>query len=123
MLRDQVIEIINLLLNKLCAVCGAFYTWCMSKDESTKLFRYMSKRFDVIEKRLDQTVSKDEHNSIVVRLEDIQDKLKGLAEAMAGLITKVNVMDRRLEKVEEDTSLMLPILKVAVKDQTKRLTL
>jgi tetrahydromethanopterin S-methyltransferase subunit G len=83
----------------------------------------MSKRFDVIEKRLDQTVSKDEHNSIVVRLEDIQDKLKGLAEAMAGLITKVNVMDRRLEKVEEDTSLMLPILKVAVKDQTKRLTL
>jgi hypothetical protein len=54
-------------------------------------------------------------------LEDIQDKLKGLAEAMAGLITKVNVMDKRLEKVEEDTSLMLPILKATAKDQTKQL--
>jgi hypothetical protein len=59
---------------------------------------------------------------IGVLLEDIQDKLKGLAEAMAGLINKVNVMDRRLEKVEAKTSLMLPMLKAAVKDHDKQLS-
>lgn len=65
-------------------------------------------------------MSKDD-NYIGVLLEDIQDKLKGLAEAVAGLITKVNSIDKRLGKVEEDTSRMLPILKAAVKDQTKQL--
>ena len=66
-------------------------------------------------------MSKDD-NYIDVLLEDMQDKLKGLAEATAGLINKVNVMDRRLEKVEEYTSLMLPMLKAAVKDHDKLLS-
>jgi hypothetical protein len=54
-------------------------------------------------------MSKDD-KYIGVLLEDIQDKLKGLAEAMAGLINKVNVMDKRLKKVEENTKLIRAIL-------------
>jgi uncharacterized coiled-coil protein SlyX len=39
-------------------------------------------------------------------LEDINDKLRGIAEAVGGLSDKVENVDRRLEQVEQSTKFM-----------------
>ena len=53
-------------------------------------------------------------------LEDIQHKLKQIAEGVSGLTVKVDGVDKRVSKVEQQTEL-IPSIKAAVTDQTKQL--
>ncbi|MGI9027561.1 MAG: hypothetical protein ACR2FM_01800 [Candidatus Saccharimonadales bacterium] len=54
-------------------------------------------------------------------LENIQDIVMRMAEALSSLVVKVNDIDIRLQRVEKNTELMLPVLQAAVKDQSKQL--
>ncbi len=45
-------------------------------------------------------------NDIGVLLEDMNDKIVGIAEAVSDLNTKVTIMDARLTSVEKDTKLI-----------------
>lgn len=45
-------------------------------------------------------------------LEDIYDKLQGIAEAVGGLTEKTQTMDKRLERVKENSEL-IPVIKGA----------
>ena len=64
-------------------------------------------------------MAKDD-NYVGVLLEDIQSKLKGVAEAVADLNKKAIKADQRLDKIEENTNL-IPAVQAAIKDQTKQL--
>ena len=65
-------------------------------------------------------MAKDD-NYIGVLLEDIQDKLTGIAEAVSDLNNKADKTDERLEKIEENTNLIPPV-QAAIKDQTQQLS-
>ncbi|MES2970840.1 MAG: hypothetical protein V4702_00785 [Patescibacteria group bacterium] len=61
-----------------------------------------------------------DNNYVGVLLEDIESKLKGIAEAVADLNKKAIQADQRLNKIEENTNL-IPAVQAAIKDQTKQL--
>ncbi len=64
-------------------------------------------------------MSKDDNYGGIL-LEDIQSKLKGVAEAVADLNKKAVKADQRLYKIEENTNL-IPAVQAAIKAQTKQL--
>lgn len=47
----------------------------MSQDEFTKLFQYMTKSFDSIDKKLENMATKDDINQILTRLDSIEKQL------------------------------------------------
>lgn len=49
----------------------------------------------------------DHHTGVLI--EDVYDKLQGIAEAVSGLADKVDTMDKRLVRVEENTDLIPPL--------------
>jgi hypothetical protein len=53
-------------------------------------------------------------------LEDILDRVKGIAEGQLSLWDKVDAIDKRLINVEENTSL-IPVIRAAVTDQMRDL--
>lgn len=48
----------------------------MSEDEFTKLFQHMNKRFDVIDKKLENMATKDDINQILKHLDSIEKQLE-----------------------------------------------
>ena len=42
----------------------------MAQDEFTKLFNHMNKRFDEIEKRLDNTATKDQLDNLIKTIDE-----------------------------------------------------
>jgi hypothetical protein len=48
----------------------------MSADEFTKLFQYMSKRFDVVDQTLNDTATKQDVHQILKRLDSIEKQLE-----------------------------------------------
>lgn len=57
---------------------------------------------------------------MAVLLEDIQGKLKGVAEVVSGISKKADETNQRLEKVEENTNLV-PAIQAAVTEQSVQL--
>jgi ribosomal 50S subunit-associated protein YjgA (DUF615 family) len=51
-------------------------------------------------------------------LEDIRDKVDAIAEAVSGVSGRVNQVQERLTKVEQDTRL-IPAIQAAITDQAK----
>jgi hypothetical protein len=51
-------------------------------------------------------------------LEDIRDKVDAIAEAVSGVSGRVNQVEERLTKVEQDTRL-IPAIQAAITDQAK----
>lgn len=53
-------------------------------------------------------------------LEEIRDNMKQLAESMSGVANRVENLDGRLQRVEQNTDL-IPSVKAAVTDQSRQL--
>lgn len=64
-----------------------------------------------------QTNDDDTSHYAGALLEDILDKVKTIAEGQTSLWDKVDGMDKRLEKVEENSEL-IPVIRDAVKAQS-----
>jgi hypothetical protein len=79
----------------------------MSEDEFTRLFRYMSQRFDAIEHRLDGMVTKDEFNRLVNTVDGLVGRLDTEATERAALTNQVDRHEGWIEQLADKADVKL----------------
>lgn len=71
----------------------------MKDDQFTKLFRYMEKRFDEIDKRLDTMVTKDDISKVYDILDQHTAMLEDLTAETAALKSSDDRQTRQIEYI------------------------
>jgi hypothetical protein len=79
----------------------------MSKDEFTKLFKYMEKRFDDVDKRLEQTVTKSEFNKLINTVDGYAKRVVDLAQEHLMLGHKVDRLEGWVHQIARKTGVKL----------------
>lgn len=79
----------------------------MSDDQFTKLFRYMEKRFDEIDKRLDTMATKDDISKVYNILDQHTAMLEDLTAETAALKSSDNRQTRQIEYIAKQTGVDL----------------
>ena len=79
----------------------------MKDDQFTKLFRYMEKRFDEIDKRLDTMVTKDDISKVYDILDQHTAMLEDLTAETAALKSSDNRQTRQIEYIAKQTGVDL----------------
>lgn len=79
----------------------------MSDDQFTKLFRYMEKRFDEIDKRLDTMATKDDISKVYDILDQHTAMLEDLTAETAALKSSDNRQTRQIEYIAKQTGVDL----------------
>ena len=79
----------------------------MKDDQFTKLFRYMEKRFDEIDKRLDTMVTKDDISKVYDILDQHTAMLEDLTAETAALKSSDDRQTRQIEYIARQTGVDL----------------
>ena len=79
----------------------------MSDDQFTKLFRYMEKRFDEIDKRLDTMATKDDISKVYNILDQHTAMLEDLTAETAALKSSDDRQTRQIEYIARQTGVDL----------------
>ena len=79
----------------------------MSDDQFTKLFRYMEKRFDEIDKRLDTMATKDDISKAYDILDQHTAMLEDLTAETAALKSSDDRQTRQIEYIARQTGVDL----------------
>ena len=79
----------------------------MSEDEFTKLFKYISKRFDLVEKRLERAATKDDFNYLANAVDAFAKQSETYMREMLALGHKVDRSEQWILKVAKATSVKL----------------
>ena len=79
----------------------------MKDDQFTKLFRYMEKRFDEIDKRLDTMATKDDISKVYDILDQHTAMLEDLTAETAALKSSDNRQTRQIEYIAKQTGVDL----------------
>ena len=79
----------------------------MSDDQFTKLFRYMEKHFDEIDKRLDTMVTKDDISKVYDILDQHTAMLEDLTAETSALKSSDNRQTRQIEYIARQTGVDL----------------
>ena len=79
----------------------------MKDDQFTKLFRYMEKRFDEIDKRLDTMATKDDISKVYDILDQHTAMLEDLTAETAALKSSDNRQTRQIEYIARQTGVDL----------------
>ena len=79
----------------------------MSDDQFTKLFRYMEKRFDEIDKRLDTMATKDDISKVYDILDQHTAMLEYLTAETAALKSSDDRQTRQIEYIARQTGVDL----------------
>ena len=79
----------------------------MKDDQFTKLFRYMEKRFDEIDKRLDTMVTKDDISKVYDILDQHTAMLEDLTAETSALKSSDNRQTRQIEYIAKQTGVDL----------------
>ena len=79
----------------------------MSDDQFTKLFRYMEKRFDEIDKRLDTMATKDDISKVYNILDQHTAMLEDLTAETAALKSSDDRQTRQIEYIAKQTGVDL----------------
>jgi len=81
----------------------------MSRDEFTKLFAHMNKRFDAIEERLEQTATRDQVDRLAGAVADLGVQLKDYHAELLALGQKVDRLERWIHQIAQETGVKLSI--------------
>lgn len=79
----------------------------MSADEFTKLFKYMQTEFKNVNKRLDQTATKDELNRLTNAVDGYAKKVDDYTQEMLMLAHKVDRLERWINQIAAKTGTKL----------------
>ena len=79
----------------------------MSQDEFTKLFTHMNKRFDAIEKQLENTATKGELNTLTNAVDAYAKQVETYMQEMLALAHKVDRMEKWIHQVAQATGVKL----------------
>lgn len=79
----------------------------MKDDQFTKLFRYMEKRFDEIDKHLDIVATKDDISKVYDILDQHTAMLEDLTAETAALTSSDNRQTRQIEYIARQTGVDL----------------
>lgn len=79
----------------------------MKDDQFTKLFRYMEKRFDEIDKRLDTMATKDDISKVYDILDQHTAMLEDLTAETSALKSSDNRQTRQIEYIARQTGVDL----------------
>ena len=79
----------------------------MSQDEFTKLFKYMGKRFGDMDKRFDETATKDQVDKLTNTIDGLVKQLADYHQEMLMLAHKVDRMERWIHQIAEKTGVKL----------------
>ncbi len=79
----------------------------MKDDQFTKLFRYMEKRFDEIDKHLDIVATKDDISKVYDILDQHTAMLEDLTAETAALKSSDNRQTRQIEYIAKQTGVDL----------------
>ena len=79
----------------------------MKDDQFTKLFRYMKKRFDEIDKHLDIVATKDDISKVYNILDQHTAMLEDLTAENAALTSSDNRQTRQIEYIAKQTGVDL----------------
>ena len=79
----------------------------MKDDQFTKLFRYMEKRFDEIDKRLDTMATKDDISKVYDILDQYTAMLEDLTAETAALKSSDDRQTRQIEYIARQTGVDL----------------
>jgi hypothetical protein len=79
----------------------------MSHDEFTKLYKYMSRKFDTIDKRLDQTATKAELNLVLNAVDALVKQTEIYHREMLVLNHRVDRHEGWIHKVAKATDIKL----------------
>ena len=79
----------------------------MTDDQFTKLFRYMEKRFDEIDKRLDTMATKDDISKVYDILDQHTAMLEDLTAETAALKSSDDRQTRQIEYIARQTGVDL----------------
>ena len=79
----------------------------MSDDQFTKLFKYVEKRFDKIDKRLDQTATKEDVEHLQNTVVDFAAKLDTYAQEMAAMDHKIDRLEKYIQILAQKTGVDL----------------
>jgi len=79
----------------------------MKDDQFTKLFRYMEKRFDEIDKRLDTMATKDDISKVYDILDQHTAMLEDLTAETAALKSSDDRQTRQIEYIARQTGVDL----------------
>lgn len=80
-----------------------WYNWCMNEDQFMKMFKYMEKRFDDVDKRIDGIENKfDKRFDDLTRLIDgYAAKIDSYAQEMAAMEHKINRLEKYIQVLAE----------------------
>lgn len=79
----------------------------MSQDEFTKLFNYVTTRFDAIDKTLENMVTKEEHNHLVNAVDAYAKQADDYMQEMLALSHKVDRLERWINQIAAKTGVKL----------------
>ncbi len=79
----------------------------MAQDEFTKLFNHMNKRFDQLEKRLDDTASKDQFDILLKTLDGFLKRLDNIEADNVARDAQYARHDRWLHQIAQKTGVKL----------------
>jgi hypothetical protein len=79
----------------------------MSQDEFTKLFKYVEKRFDLIEKKLENTAAKEDLESLTNAVDGYAKKVDDATQEMLMLAHKVDRLERWINQIAAKTGIQL----------------
>ena len=81
----------------------------MAQDEFTKLFTHMNKRFDAIDKRLDETATKTQVDELLGAVSDLAGDIKSYHEELLALGHKVDRLERWIHQIAQETGVKLSL--------------
>jgi len=79
----------------------------MSQDEFTKLFAYMQKEFDKVNKRLEETATKKQVEALTNTVDGLAGLVRDYQQEMLMLTHKVDRMERWILQLAEKTGVKL----------------
>jgi septation ring formation regulator EzrA len=79
----------------------------MSKDEFTKLFKYMEKRLDKIESRLEQTATKKQVDGLISTVDGLAKQILDLNQEHLMLSHKVDRIEDWVQEIAQKTGVKL----------------
>lgn len=81
----------------------------MAEDEFIKLFNHMNKRFDVIERRLEDTASKSQLNTLIKTIDGFLKRLDDIEANNAARDIQYARHDRWLQQIAQKTGVKLSV--------------
>jgi len=80
----------------------------MSEDQFTKLFKYVEKRFDSVDKQFEQ--NRKEHSEMMASIADLSGQIRDYHQELIMMGRKVDRLERWLLQIAQETGVKLDYL-------------